>query len=194
LSSSHHLIILSSHHLIILSSHHLIIKNKIVLLGFSGAGKSTIAKKIASHFNFSVLDTDKMLEEKYKISVYDIFEKYGENVFRQLEYKTLTEALQQEHVVIATGGGAPCFFDSMKIINEAAFSVYIEMSIKSLVQRLLHAKVTRPLTKDKTEEELFVFIAAQMAERASIYKQAHLTVKGENLDLEELLENLEFRY
>jgi shikimate kinase len=159
-------------------------------VGFSGAGKSTIAKKIAAHFNFSVLDTDKMLEEKYKISVYDIFEKYGENIFRQLEYKTLTEALQQENVVIATGGGAPCFFDSMKLINEAAFSIYIEMSTKSLTQRLLHAKVTRPLTKDKTEEELFDFIAAQMANRAPIYKQAHLTVKVENLDILELLKLL----
>jgi shikimate kinase len=137
-----------------------------------------------------VLDTDKMLEEKYKISVYDIFEKYGENVFRQLEYKILTAALQQENVVIATGGGAPCFFDAMKLINEAAFSVYIEMSIKSLAQRLLHAKVTRPLTKDKTEEELFNFIAAQMTARASIYKQAHLTVKGVNLDIVELLKLL----
>ena len=123
-----------------------------------------------------------MLEEKYHISVYDIFEKYGENVFRQLEYRILMEALQQEDVVIATGGGAPCFFDSMKLINEAAFSIYIEMSIKSLTQRLLRAKVTRPLTKNKTEEELFDFITKQMAVRASIYKQAHLTVKGESLD------------
>jgi shikimate kinase len=156
-------------------------------VGFSGAGKSTIAKKIASHFNFTALDTDKMLEEKYHISVYDIFEKYGETVFRQLEYKILVEALQQEDVVIATGGGAPCFFDAMKLINEAAFSIYIEMATKSLTQRLLHAKVTRPLTKNKTEEELFAFIEKQLAERTSIYKQAHLTMKGENIDLEELI-------
>ena len=152
-------------------------------MGYSGAGKSTAARKIAAHFHFSVLDTDKMLEEKYKISVYDIFEKYGEEVFRQLEYKTLMEALQHENVVIATGGGAPCFFDAMQRINEVAFSIYIEMAVKSLAQRLLRAKVTRPLTKNKTEEELLAFVTEQMAVRAPIYQQAHLTIKGENLDL-----------
>jgi len=127
-----------------------------------------------------VLDTDKMLEEKYRISVFDIFEKYGEEVFRNLEYNTLIEALQQENVVIATGGGTPCFFDAMKLVNEAAFSIYIEMAPKSLVQRLLHAKKIRPLTKNKTEEELFTYVTEQLTLREPFYKQAHLTVKGEN--------------
>ncbi|MCL1850341.1 MAG: AAA family ATPase [Bacteroidetes bacterium] len=162
-------------------------QNKIVLVGFSGAGKSTVAKKIARPLNFSVIDTDKILEEKYKISVYDTFEKYGETVFRQLEYKILVEALQQENVVIATGGGAPCFFDAMKLINETAFSIYIEMSPKSLAQRLFRAKVTRPLTKNKTEKELLDFVNEQLAVRAPIYKQAHLTVRGEDLNLDELM-------
>ena len=166
--------------------------NKIVLVGFSGAGKSTIAKKIAAHLQLSVLDTDKMLEEKYKISVYDIFEKYGEEVFRQLEYKTLVEALQHDNVVIATGGGTPCFFDAMKIINERAFSIYIDMAPKSLTLRLLHAKVTRPLTENKSEEELFDFIVDQMAVRMPIYQQAHLTVKGEDFDLQNLIKVIVF--
>jgi shikimate kinase len=162
-------------------------QNKIVLVGYSGAGKSTISKKIAQNLNFSVIDTDKILEEKYKISVYDTFEKYGEPVFRQLEYKILVEALQQENVVIATGGGAPCFFDAMKLINETAFSIYIEMSPKSLAQRLFRAKVIRPLTKNKTEEELLTFVTEQLEVRAPIYEQAHVTMKGESFNLEELI-------
>ena len=127
-----------------------------------------------------------MLEEKYRISVYNCFEKYGESVFRQLEYNTLAEALKYENVVIATGGGAPCFFDAMKLINENSFSIYIEMSPKSLTHRLFHAKVTRPLTKNKNEEELFSFVSEQLALREAIYRQAHLTVKGENFDLQAL--------
>jgi len=157
--------------------------NRIVLVGFSGAGKSTIAKKIANHFHLSVLDTDKMLEEKYHISVFDIFKKYGEETFRKLEYNILVEALQQEDVVIATGGGAPCFSDAMKLINEAAYSIYIEMAPKSLTQRLLHAKVARPLTKNKTEEELLAYVTEQLALREPFYKQAHLIVKGENFEM-----------
>lgn len=140
--------------------------------------------------NFSVLDTDKMLEEKYHISVYDCFEKYGEEAFRQLEYNILKEALLQENVVIATGGGTSCFFDAMSLINESSFSIFIEMSSKSITQRLLHAKVTRPLTKNKTEEELFSFVKEQLAFREPFYKQAHLTVKGENINLETLFNPL----
>ena len=125
-----------------------------------------------------------MLEEKYHISVYDCFEKYGEDAFRQLEYNVLKEALQYENVVIATGGGAPCFSDAMPLINENAFSIYIEMTAKSLTQRLLYAKVTRPLTKNKNEAELFDFVSKQLAFREPFYKQAHLTIKGENIDLQ----------
>jgi len=165
--------------------------NRIVLVGFAGAGKSTVAKKIAQHFNYLMLDTDKMLEEKYKISVFDVFEKYDENVFRKLEHNILVEALKQENVVIATGGGAPCFFNAMEFINENACSIYIEMSPKSLTHRLLNAKVTRPHTHNKTEEELLAFITEQLALRQPIYRQAHFTVKGEDFDFENVIQRLE---
>ena len=141
--------------------------------------------------NYSVVDTDKMLEEKYHISVYHCFEKYGENNFRQLEYNILKDALQLENVVIATGGGTPCFLDAMALINNAALSIYIEMSPKSLTQRLLHAKVVRPLTKNKTEDELFTFVTEQLAFREPFYKQAHYTVKGENCDVNDLILKIE---
>lgn len=166
-------------------------KTKIVLIGYSCSGKSTVAKKIASHFNFSVLDTDIMLETKYRISIYDIFEKYGEDIFRKLEYKILNEALKNDHIVIATGGGTSCFFDAIKLINEKALSIYIEMSSKSLTQRLLCAKVTRPFTKNKTDKELLTFVTEQLILREPIYKQAHFTVKGENLNLPELIKTIQ---
>jgi len=124
-----------------------------------------------------------MLEDKYKISVYDLFEKYGEDTFRNVEYNALKEALAQENVVIATGGGTPCFFDAMQCINEAAISIYIEMHPKSLVERLLYAKKARPLTKNKTREELLVYITRQLALREPFYQQAHYTIKGENFNL-----------
>jgi shikimate kinase len=171
-----------------LHTNSMLMHNKIVFVGYSGSGKSTIAKQIAKYFNFSVLDTDKMLEEKYKISVSDTFDKYGETVFRHLEYKTLIEALQQENVVIATGGGSACFLDAMRLINESSLSIYIEMSPKSLTQRLLYAKIMRPLIKNKTENELLTFVIEQLVYREPIYKQAHLTVRGEDFDLQKCIE------
>lgn len=127
-----------------------------------------------------------MLEEKYHISIPDIFEKYGEEAFRKLEHNTLTEALQYENVVIATGGGTPCFFDAMPMINESAYSIYIEMHPKSLTQRLLHAKKVRPLTKNKTEEELFAYVTEKLAQREPFYKQAHYVIKGESFNLKDV--------
>jgi len=129
-----------------------------------------------------------MLEEKYHISVYDCFEKYGEEIFRKLEYNILIEALQQKNVVIATGGGTPCFFNAMKLINEKGRSIYVEMAPKSLSHRLFHAKVIRPLTKNKSEEELLAFVNEQLSFRETFYKQAHLTVKGEDVDIQDFME------
>jgi shikimate kinase len=162
------------------------LKNRIALIGFSGAGKSTIAKKIATLLQFTVLDTDVMLEEKYHISVPAIFEKYGEKTFRGLEYNILKEALRYDNVVIATGGGASCFFDAINLINEKACSIYIEMHPKSLTQRLLHAKKVRPLTKNKTEEELLAYITEKLKQHEPFYKQAHYIIKGENFNLNKM--------
>jgi shikimate kinase len=71
----------------------------------------------------------------------------------------------------------------MQLINKTASSVYIEMHPKSLVQRLLHAKKARPLTKNKTEAELLAYITKQLELREPFYKQAHHTIKGENFNL-----------
>lgn len=127
------------------------------------------------------------MEEKYHITVFDCFEKYGEEAFRKLEYNILLEVLQKENVVIATGGGTPCFFDAMRLINEAAFSIYIDMSPKALTHRLLHTKTPRHFSKDKTEEELYYFVTEQLALRKPFYQQAHITLKGENVDISELI-------
>jgi len=129
-----------------------------------------------------------MVEEKYHISVYDCFEKYGEEVFRKLEYRTLIEALNQENVVVATGGGTPCYLDAMEIINQSGCSIYVEMSPKSLATRLFHAKIIRPLTKSKTEEEIFEFVAKQLAIRKPFYKKAQYTIKGEDVDIREVVD------
>ena len=82
---------------------------RIVLVGYMGSGKSTVGKKLASKLRFSFYDTDQIIEEQYKISIYNFFEKYEEDVFRKIEYDVLKNTLIHNNAVISTGGGTPVF-------------------------------------------------------------------------------------
>ena len=100
-------------------------KANIVLVGFAGAGKSTIGRKIAAKNGCTFIDLDRYFEEKYRFTVFDFFQRFGEELFRKLERALLIETLELENTVIATGGGTPCFFDNMEIINQKTTSIYI---------------------------------------------------------------------
>ncbi|MBI9038984.1 MAG: shikimate kinase [Bacteroidales bacterium] len=164
---------------------------RIVLVGYMGSGKSTAGKKLASHIGFSFLDIDHFIEEKYKISIHDFFKKYGEDVFRKIESDVLKNTLIEDNIVISTGGGTPCFKDNMNLINKNSYSVYIKMNISSIENRLINSKKSRPLLKEISQENLNSFIEKQLLEREKYYNQAHLIVKGENLDLNYIIESFE---
>ncbi|MBP5710751.1 MAG: (d)CMP kinase [Bacteroidales bacterium] len=162
-------------------------KANIVLVGFSGAGKSTVGRKIANRLSFSFIDTDRYFEEKYRFTIFNFFKNFGEELFRRLEREILLEVLDFENVVIATGGGTPCFFDNMDIINQKSTSIYIEMSPVSLSDRLWHSKKPRPLTHNMSREELDQYISTKLTERSAFYKKAQYTIKGENIDIDPII-------
>ena len=100
----------------------------IALVGFSGSGKTTIGKKIAARLNLHFADLDAEIESKYHCTIPHLFEKYGEFAFRECEYTTLTELLQHDNQLIATGGGAPCFQDAMQLLNKSCITIYISLN------------------------------------------------------------------
>ena len=163
---------------------------RIVLVGYMGSGKSTLGKKLASKLGFSFYDTDQIIEEQYKISIYNFFEKYEEDVFREIEYDVLKNTLIHNNAVISTGGGTPCFRNNMDIINKNSYSVYIKMHIDSIETRLINSKKSRPLLKDISQTNLKAFIEKQLLEREKYYNQANLIIKGEKLDINYLIESL----
>jgi len=163
---------------------------RIVLVGYMGSGKSTLGKKLASKLGFSFYDTDQIIEEQYKISIYNFFEKYEEDVFRKIEYDVLKNTLIHNNAVISTGGGTPCFRNNMDIINKNSYSVYIKMHIDSIETRLINSKKSRPLLKDISQTNLKAFIEKQLLEREKYYNQANLIIKGEKLDINYLIESL----
>ena len=156
-----------------------------------GAGKTTVARRLANHLGWEVVDTDAMFEEKYRISICDFFNKYDEPLYRKLESEVLKSTADLENVVISTGGGTACYFDNMEWMNQHGLTVFLRISQKAVVDRLLHAKRKRPLAEGKSEAELTEFVTRHYTERLPFYEQAKITVKAEDFDLENLIKQIE---
>ena len=165
--------------------------DKIYIVGYMGAGKTTTAKRLAGRLGWEVVDTDALFEEKYRISVDDFFQKYDEPLYRKLESEVLKSTETMEHMVVSTGGGTACYFDNMEWMNQHGLTVFLQISPKAAVDRVLHSRHKRPLARGKSEEELMEYVNWHYASRIPFYEQAKITVKSEDLDLEALMERIQ---
>jgi shikimate kinase len=152
-----------------------------------GSGKSTHGKKLASVLKFPFVDLDEYIQRSENKTIQFIFDHEGEEVFRDLETKYLTELINKpESLVISLGGGTVCFNNNIELVKSSGLLVYIEMSPRSLADRLEKSRQKRPLLKNVPADELFGFIEKKLDERNKFYHQAHLVMKGENLNYLEL--------
>ena len=152
-----------------------------------GAGKTTAARRLAHRLGWEVADTDALFEEKYKSSVNDFFNKYDEPLYRKLESEVLKATESLENTVISTGGGTACYFDNMEWMNQHGLTVFMRISPQAAVDRVIHSRHKRPLVEGKSEEELTEFVNRHYASRKPFYEKAQITVKSENLDLDDLM-------
>jgi len=155
-----------------------------------GSGKSTAGKKIAAALNFRFIDMDKLIEEDSSRTISMIFQEKGEEVFREYEHDALNKILELDNIVVATGGGAPCFFDNMEQMNNNGITIYLKGDPGILTNRLLKAKTERPLIKGKSKEELAKYIREKLTEREKYYLQAQYIVDAKNLNTEEIIKLL----
>lgn len=160
---------------------------RIFLVGYMGSGKTTIAKKLASKLDFSVVDLDKEIENAAGTSIPEIFKNQGEKAFRNLERKALREWIAKDDFVMATGGGTPCFFESMDEMNGAGETVYLEMTPKALTDRVIASKQERPILKGLTPDKMEEKIRKQIEKRERFYLRAKHRINGLNLDLDTLV-------
>ena len=162
-------------------------EKRIYLIGFMGSGKSTAGRRLARLLGYAFTDLDEMIESKYHITIPDIFSRYDEAAFRKVEHETLKETFDLNDCVIATGGGTPCFYNNMELINRHGTSVYLDMHPRSLYTRLMNSRKRRPLLENRQPDEVLAFIGDELRKREFHYLQAHHTIKGENLDVQDLL-------
>ena len=160
----------------------------IYLIGYMASGKSTAGQKLANKLNYKFIDLDKFIESEYGKTIPQIFAEKGESEFRAYEHNMLKKIIEMNNVVIACGGGTPCFYNNIDLMNNTGVTVYIKMSVDALTSRLKTAKEERPLIKNKTEEELKKFIARQLEIREDFYHKAQDLVKGKDLNVDELVE------
>ena len=155
-----------------------------------GCGKSTIGKALAKQMGFDFIDLDKYIEKKEVKSIQQIFKKKGELAFRKMEGIALLEVCKKNNIVIATGGGTPCFLKNMQTILEKGRSIYLKMGAEELKKRLVNQQPQRPLLNNKSEKELFDFINYTLLEREGFYNQADFIVEGKNISSESILKLL----
>jgi len=152
---------------------------RIFLVGYMGSGKTTMGKLLAQQLGLSFLDLDAYIEGKFHRTIAQIFEQEGEAGFREIEQRFLHEVAEFEDVVVATGGGAPCFYDNMAYMNEQGITVYLKMTADQLAERLALSKTgVRPLISNKSKAELQQFISEGLSKREGFYNCAKHIISG----------------
>ena len=155
---------------------------RIFLVGYMGAGKTTLGKAVARKYKLSFVDLDWYIEERFHKTIKELFEEKGEAGFREIERNMLHEAGVFEDVVVSTGGGTPCFFDNMEFMNSLGDTVFLDVCPDVLFKRLRVAAQSRPVLRDKHEEELHAFIEEGLTKRNSYYNRAKYTFDGNRLE------------
>jgi len=162
---------------------------KIILLGYMGSGKSTIANLLSEKTQIRVCDLDKIIEERVGMSVKNIFDQKGEIYFRKLEHQIFKELISSdEQMILSLGGGTPCYANNHEMLNGSNIvSFYLKASIETLYSRLLSIKDNRPLIAEQEKEEMKEYIAKHLFDRSYYYNQATHVVVVDNKSPEEVV-------
>ncbi len=146
-----------------------------------GSGKSTLGKRLARKIDYQFLDMDDEVEKQADMTIADMFEKKGEDYFRQRENEFLQQLETKQNLVVASGGGAPCFYNNMEIMNTKGITVYLKMTPSGLAYRLKQARGERPLLASIDDGELEDYIDNKLKIRETFYLRSSCIIKGENV-------------
>jgi shikimate kinase len=149
-----------------------VLTKPLVLVGLMGAGKTTIGRRLGYALSLPFIDADQEIAEAAGCSISDIFEIYGEEIFRDLEQRVLLRLISEKPRIIATGGGAFMNTPVRQSIKEKAISVWLKAEIDVLLERVSR-RDTRPLLKSGDRR---VILSRLIDERYPVYAEADIVV------------------
>ena len=161
-------------------------KKNLVLTGMMGVGKTTVGKRLAEKLGNRFIDIDKIIETKENKTITEIFANKGENYFRKIEKEITIDILNKKNVVIALGGGAFINPNIRKEIRNTSISVWLDLSLKTLITRISNTK-KRPLLKEGNLKEAINRI---YSERKKIYNQSNFKIKCDLLKVDQIVNKI----
>jgi shikimate kinase len=158
------------------------------LVGMPGAGKTTLGRALAQHLRLPFVDLDAFIAELAGQPVADILEEQGEYNFREMEHEALHHVLERpQRLVVATGGGTPCYFANMEAMNDHGRTVYLSVTVPELHRRLVHQAQHRPLLMNRVGHSLELYLEQLLHEREPYYARAHGVVQRDAATLQDVL-------
>ncbi|MEQ8425015.1 MAG: shikimate kinase [Cyclobacteriaceae bacterium] len=166
---------------------------KIFFIGLPGCGKTTIGSKLAQSLKTSFVDLDHEIVKGEKQQVAVIFEKLGEQQFRVIEQKYLKNfCASQENFVMATGGGTPCFFDNLELINNSGVSIFLDTATNEIANRMMKTELAkRPMFANQNVATVAGRVAELRSQRIQFYNKAHIILSGDEINPEGIVQKVE---
>ena len=149
-----------------------------------GCGKTTLGEALASEMRLTFIDLDEHIEQMCGMSIPEIFDKMGENRFRQLESQVLCDVAMRTDIIVGCGGGTPCYNDNMALMNDTGTTVWLITSAERITSRLLlpDQKIKRPKIIDIPDEAVLPIVKRELEERQPWYMQAQLQFDSTDIE------------
>lgn len=166
------------------------VHENIYLIGYMGSGKTSVANRLAQVFGTRKIEMDDVIESRASMPISMIFEKYGEERFREQETQVLRDIVQ-DSVVVSCGGGTPLRPENQQLMKQSGKVVYLKVSPETVLLRIERGQTTRPLLKGHMDLD---YITEMIAARESIYEScADLTIVTDGKDIEAICKEITFK-
>lgn len=147
-----------------------------------GSGKTTLGHGVEARTHISFIDLDEYIEQQQGLTIREIFQRHGEEAFRRLEHDTIAELSQRDNLLVACGGGTPCHYNNMELMNSRGTTVWLDADAGTLHRRLCEGRANRPLIANLDDDELREFIISSLQQRNKYYSQSKHRFDASRMD------------